>query len=1188
MQVLSPFRWTGFVAAIANVWWLSAISQVPAAGTARANALDSPPPWIIGWGIASDGPATPPPEGTFVALATGQNHSLALTPHGSAVAWGGSNSYGQTTVPADLSGVIAVATGGDGWHEDSAYSLALKADGTVTAWGYDQEQIAVPAGLDQVVAIAAGRTHCLALKRDGTVVAWGSIPLDTGVAPPPGLHDVVAIAAGGFSSLALKSDGSVVAWGRTFNGTDWEDASTPVGLTDVVAIAAGRFHSLALKNDGTVVAWGYNLNGQTQVPADLSGVVAVAAGGFHSLALQTDGSVVAWGLNNNGQTDVPIAAQGGVTSISAGLQYSLALRPDAGVAAITSPSRLVAHPGVAISYPIELANPGDAAPVFSAMGLPAGLSIDPLSGLISGTVTTATRGSIRVQVATSQGILTQMVWIGIADGQAPTAVVLTAPGVLENSAPGVVVGTLSAVDPDAGDSHTFEWVDGPGDQDNWRFRIEGNQLRLAQPITRDFEQNPAGFSIRVRARDASLNPYEQILTIPLLDDRTEDADGDGLTEAAEEDVYHTSDLLYDTDGDGFGDGFEVERGFQPDDPNRFPVGAIVLAWGGNDDGQTSLPAGLDEVMDLAAGGNHNLALKSDGSVVAWGDDRNGQSTLPADLPPSVAVAAGVLHSVALTRTGLVVAWGNNDGGQTAVPKTLANVVAITAGGYHSLALRCDGTVEAWGYDAYGQATVPAGLGNVVAIAAGGFHSLAVKSDGTVVAWGSAWGGATAVPEGLTGVIAVAAGAYHSLALKNDGTVVAWGYNHRGQAQIPPGLGPVTAIAAGWAHSLALFADGTMVAWGDSTGRQTATPHEALHLHQLVGGESHNLALRQDSGWASFTENSSVRSWPGETLARPTRIQNAIPLHFSAMGLPADLAIDPASGLISGTVQTGERCAVRIMVETDHGPLTQVIWFDTADGVAPTEIRLSSTTLAENSPAETVVGTISVTDPNAGDSCTLELPESSAAPDNPRFRVADNHLIVRDRLSADYDAGTTRLWIRVLARDSHNNTLEQEFVLQLTDDRTEDADGDGINEAIEEDLMATGDAHFDDFNTANPDRDGVPSMLEYAFNLDPHFPGLPVQLIPGAGSTAGLPAIQLVTDGAGKRRLRMEYLRRVGGPLPLTYTPEFASHLNPADWLPATHPVTVTPINAEWERCIVEDALSTTEATCRFGRVAISW
>lgn len=101
-------------------------------------------------------------------------------------------------------------------------------------------------------AIAAGYSHALALRNDGTVVGWGYN--NYGPATPPiGLSNVIAIAAGQNHSLALKSDGSVVTWGG-FPGRD--TTVPPTAQSGVIAIAAGSYHSVALKNDGSVVQWG--------------------------------------------------------------------------------------------------------------------------------------------------------------------------------------------------------------------------------------------------------------------------------------------------------------------------------------------------------------------------------------------------------------------------------------------------------------------------------------------------------------------------------------------------------------------------------------------------------------------------------------------------------------------------------------------------------------------------------------------------------------------------------------------------------------------------------------------------------------------------------------------------------------------------------------------------------------------
>ena len=60
--------------------------------------------------------------------------------------------------------------------------------------------------------------------------------------------------------------------------------------------------------------------------------------------------------------------------------------------------------------------------------------------------------------------------------------------------------------------------------------------------------------------------------------------------------------------------------------------------------------------------------------------------MPTGLANVVAIAAGIFHNLALKNNGTVVAWGDNSRGQTNVPTGLSNVVAVAAGDYHSLAL----------------------------------------------------------------------------------------------------------------------------------------------------------------------------------------------------------------------------------------------------------------------------------------------------------------------------------------------------------------------------------------------------------------------------------------------------------------------------------------------------------------------
>jgi len=84
--------------------------------------------------------------------------------------------------------------------------VALQADGTVVAWGYQVDgRTNVPPGLSNVVAIAAEYDHCLALKSDGTVISWGkNYFAQTNV--PSTLHNVIGIAGAYEYSLGLVGD----------------------------------------------------------------------------------------------------------------------------------------------------------------------------------------------------------------------------------------------------------------------------------------------------------------------------------------------------------------------------------------------------------------------------------------------------------------------------------------------------------------------------------------------------------------------------------------------------------------------------------------------------------------------------------------------------------------------------------------------------------------------------------------------------------------------------------------------------------------------------------------------------------------------------------------------------------------------------------------------------------------------
>jgi alpha-tubulin suppressor-like RCC1 family protein len=178
------------------------------------------------------------------------------------------------------------------------------------------------------------------------------------------------------------------------------------------------------------------------------------------------------------------------------------------------------------------------------------------------------------------------------------------------------------------------------------------------------------------------------------------------------------------------------------------------------------------IISVAVGDNHLLALTNTGHVLAWGEIkaeqpgdeilkdhtypvfvRNSQDAFIADI---VSIAAHDNDSIAVKADGRLLGWGNSP--LVAQPlsdgegKPLTGISRVAMGESHTLGLTLDGRIKAWGNNSNGQlgdgtnfvvlgtATVILSdgqpIGNITEIAVGSSHSLALRRDGRVFAWGS--------------------------------------------------------------------------------------------------------------------------------------------------------------------------------------------------------------------------------------------------------------------------------------------------------------------------------------------------------------------------------------------------------------------------------------------------------------------
>ena len=694
----------------------------------------------------------------------------------------GSNLFGQLgngvtansyiPVQVTISGVSNISAGDE-------HSLALQSNGTVWAWGFNSfgqlgngtnsnSDFPVQViGVDGITAIAAGGYHSLALKSDGTVWAWGDNTwgqLGNSTSNPSnlpvqvsGLSEIIALASGWQSSLALKSDGTVWAWGENYFGQlgtgDYSASSVPVivkNLSQVNSIASGGYHSLALRSDGSVWTWGMNTSGQlgngsmtnSNLPVQVNslvGVSAIAGGSEHSLALESNGTVWAWGSNKYGQlgseTNVfrilptKVASLSGVNAIGAGGYHSLALK--SGGAVWTW----------GYNYYGQLGN-GTGIDNFVPAQIKGLKGINIIDGGQGNSVAAKSDGTVWTWGYNGEGELGN--------------------GLGSSADPGKITGLAGVISLAAGGYHSLA-LKSDGTVWAWGMNYYG-ELGTGN-------NNYSSLPIQIN----EIN---------------------GVTAIAAGTVHS---LALKLDG-------------------------TVWAWGSNQSGQlgnqttvnTNSPtqvSNLSGVIAIACGGYHSLAVKSDGTVWTWGYNNNGElgngnlnfkSLVPVQtlrLNDVIAVAGGGYHSLALKSDGTVWTWGYNQFGELGngtnsnsyLPvqvSSLSGIVAVSGGWGFSLGLKSDGTVWSWGSNQYGQlgngtldSNVPIqvnGLNRITAISAGTYHGLILKSDGTVWALGYNYDGelgngtltnsnSPVQVNGLSGVSSICAGGYHNLAIKPDST-----------------------------------------------------------------------------------------------------------------------------------------------------------------------------------------------------------------------------------------------------------------------------------------------------------------------------------------------------------------------------------------------------------------------------------
>ena len=289
----------------------------------------------IGYGLwASYSPAQVGLDADWSSISAGSLHTMAIKTGGTLWGWGRGGSGALGFGDNELSNyVLPKQTGVDNdWASVSTgwvHTVALKTDGTLWAWGYNEngqlgdgtiEQknspVQVGASSDWTL-VSAGWDHTMAIKSDGTLWGWGangSGELEDGTTTQRNSpvqigsgNTWTSVSAGWHNTVAIRTDGSLWVW-----GSGAQPYPTQLGKdTDWAEVSKGAYFVVALKQDGTLWTYGHNFYGVlgdgtashrlsfAQVGTD--NWISISAKGYHTLALKQDGTLWAWGANGSGQ-----------------------------------------------------------------------------------------------------------------------------------------------------------------------------------------------------------------------------------------------------------------------------------------------------------------------------------------------------------------------------------------------------------------------------------------------------------------------------------------------------------------------------------------------------------------------------------------------------------------------------------------------------------------------------------------------------------------------------------------------------------------------------------------------------------------------------------------------------------------------------------------------------------------------
>ncbi|WP_345845455.1 Ig-like domain-containing protein [Shewanella algae] len=248
--------------------------------------------------------------------------------------------------------------------------------------------------------------------------------------------------------------------------------------------------------------------------------------------------------------------------------------------------------------------------------------------------------------------------------------------------------------------------------------------------------------------------------------------------------------------------------------------------------------------------------------------------------------------------------------------------------------------------------------------------------------------------------------------------------------------PITISTNVWYHFAFVFNNGqwdfyldgqaTGIGVADMGGNNTVPDYQAANVNNLVAGLQNHGSVNNFTG-----KIDDIRLW--STARTQTEIQNNRQLELAGneTGLIGYWKLNETSGTVVNDSQTNGS-----ILQGSSSGVTLGVTGAFSGNQSPTDISLSNNSVSQSGSSNAVVGTLTTTDADVGDSFSYALIAGSGDTNNSSFNLSGDSL--RANNASTLVGGSYS--IRVQTTDSGNATFEKAFSITVVDDLAPEVTG----------------------------------------------------------------------------------------------------------------------------------------------------